>query len=180
MFVSSKKFKQWLQTFFVAEHIRRKVTIEELNTIAYGSRPVGSRKCGIEWLKIKLERIWVGRRAIYELFLKAEIFRNSQLLDTELMDIDTYIFPNPWPRANGYSHEWRNHYSFLSRVENFAKGTIVKRVVVADYVVELIEQVMWLQNSFSLSCIPGEESNELVTMSRERVFHALPHAWYTP
>lgn len=57
--VSPKEIKQWLQTVFITEHTRRKVTVEKLNTIANRWRPVGARKSCIEWLKIELKHKYV-------------------------------------------------------------------------------------------------------------------------
>ena len=44
---------------------------------------------------------------INKLFFEAKIFRNTQLIHTKFMDIDTNIFPNTRPWSNSNSHKRR-------------------------------------------------------------------------
>lgn len=57
MFMCAEKIKQGHQTFFIAKHNRRKVTVKELNPISNGWRPGWPGKRCIERLEIKFKDI---------------------------------------------------------------------------------------------------------------------------
>lgn len=76
--VCAKEIKEWFQTIFAAEHAWREVSVEELDSIANWRRTSWSRKCRIEWLKIKLKHI----RVIIPVINKLNLWKNYLKTET--------------------------------------------------------------------------------------------------
>lgn len=110
--------------------------------------------------------------AVDERLLEAQVLRDGELLDAELVHVDADVLPDPRARAHRDGHERRNHDRLLRGAEDVEEGPLGERAAPGALdLVERVEDVVRLQDARPLVHVPAaaaasEELRNSRTISR--------------